>query len=121
MFVLTTCVNYFYCYDSLSRQSTSTVQDAIAMWATTSLQSIRGRGSPTLSFTIDIRVNMLTLIIIYGFTLISRRSLSRIAIVTKLVVMEVDERLRWFEGKTNSSLQPKGEDLRRLLADEDNR
>ena len=35
--------------------------------------------------------------------------------------MEVDERLRWLEARVSSSLRPRGEELRRMLADEDNR
>ena len=35
--------------------------------------------------------------------------------------MEVDERLRWLEARVSSSLRPGSEELRRMLADEENR
>ena len=35
--------------------------------------------------------------------------------------MEVDERLRWLEARISSSLRPRGEDLRSLFSDEENR
>ena len=35
--------------------------------------------------------------------------------------MEADERFRWLEARVSSSLRPRGEDLRRMTVDEDNR
>lgn len=35
--------------------------------------------------------------------------------------MEVDERLRWLESRVSSSLHPKGEELRTLFSDSNNR
>ena len=35
--------------------------------------------------------------------------------------MEADERLRWLEARIASSLRPRGDELRALLADEENR
>jgi len=35
--------------------------------------------------------------------------------------MEVDERLRWLEARISSSLRPRGEEMRSLFSDEENR
>ena len=35
--------------------------------------------------------------------------------------MEVDERLRWLEARISSSLRPRGEEMRSLFSDDENR
>ena len=35
--------------------------------------------------------------------------------------MEVDERLRWLEARISSSLHPRGEEMRSLFSDDENR
>ena len=37
------------------------------------------------------------------------------------IEMEVDERLRWLEARISSSLRPRGDELRNLFTDEENR
>ena len=50
----------------------------------------------------------------------SLRKLTKVLLIAAKS-MEADERFRWLETRVSSSLRPRGEDLRRMTVDEDNR